>query len=853
MNLSSLFGVWKTADDDDDEQIPVKGRAYVDAAAAAAAARRLGSSSSDLWWWYWSGGVRARSSAAPGMMCAVSSEKKQLPAELVEGGHVRERETAKGEGAEIFCFLAGLLLLPSLPFLCSSFRRMDLESPSVSWWTSPKPTSLCFGDRGRLMEGGEQSGQGMDYGSVVLRKPTPSRPLPASLPGRSSSDSLTLMTGYGGAGGGHDSDRSFTHMLAGAMSSLPSSEDGREDGSSLAARSLGSGGGGSFAERMAARESSGMPPSRISMPQTSSYQLTIPPGLSPTQLLDSPVFVVNNQAAEPSPTTGTFNALAASFLSESAAHDRNDDQDSTPGFVFKPFPKPASRNPLSPLSAMVQQPFTGALSSHSQAQSGGQLGVSAAASSALAMNVSSQGAMMSGPPVAIPIAIPPMQPMRQQPPEPLQAMSPEEEPPAQASVPFIERPSEDGYNWRKYGQKQVKGSEFPRSYYKCTNTSCPMKKKVERSHDGQVTEIVYKGEHNHPKPQPTRRLAVAAAHLISDSGDRTDSDGKEWGGFQTGAGGGDGGTGFFGVKGERDPSSSRAYGLSLGPNGTPEPSSPSTSEDGSKSLTEDGDDDEHDSKRRRKEKRLAKEQVAPAPRTIREPRVVVQTTSDVDILDDGYRWRKYGQKVVKGNPHPRSYYKCTHLGCPVRKHVERASTDPKAVITTYEGKHNHDVPVARNSSHDNAGLGANASVPSQSGATSLPPPAPAPTYQQSSRYGSRGASVFRSLLDDGLNKGDAGVSDTDLGMRVGVGQGMRNMDGSGSHGLPARNGDLPNTNISMNLSVSLGGGRSMMDSYGGSQGMQDSGLRPKLEQDESLSHTNGLQSNVYQQRLAMRQ
>lgn len=38
----------------------------------------------------------------------------------------------------------------------------------------------------------------------------------------------------------------------------------------------------------------------------------------------------------------------------------------------------------------------------------------------------------------------------------------------------------------------------------------------------------------------------------------------------------------------------------------------------------------------------------------REPRVVVQTVSEVDILDDGYRWRKYGQKVVKGNPNPRS-------------------------------------------------------------------------------------------------------------------------------------------------------------------------------------------------------
>lgn len=43
----------------------------------------------------------------------------------------------------------------------------------------------------------------------------------------------------------------------------------------------------------------------------------------------------------------------------------------------------------------------------------------------------------------------------------------------------------------------------------------------------------------------------------------------------------------------------------------------------------------------------------PGSKTVREPRVVVQTTSDIDILDDGYRWRKYGQKVVRGNPNPR--------------------------------------------------------------------------------------------------------------------------------------------------------------------------------------------------------
>lgn len=96
---------------------------------------------------------------------------------------------------------------------------------------------------------------------------------------------------------------------------------------------------------------------------------------------------------------------------------------------------------------------------------------------------------------------------------------------------------------------------------------------------------------------------------------------------------------------------------------------------------------------------------AAASRSVREPRVVVQTTSEVDILDDGYRWRKYGQKVVKGNPNPRSYYKCTHPGCSVRKHVERASHDLKSVITTYEGKHNHEVPAARNSGQAGSGSG----------------------------------------------------------------------------------------------------------------------------------------------------
>lgn len=74
----------------------------------------------------------------------------------------------------------------------------------------------------------------------------------------------------------------------------------------------------------------------------------------------------------------------------------------------------------------------------------------------------------------------------------------------QTSALTVDNPADDGYNWRKYGQKAVKGGEYPRSYYKCTYSSCPVKKKVERSSDGQITQIIYRGQHNHQRP-PKRR------------------------------------------------------------------------------------------------------------------------------------------------------------------------------------------------------------------------------------------------------------------------------------------------------------------------------------------------------------
>ncbi|WOL16904.1 hypothetical protein Cni_G25692 [Canna indica] len=74
-------------------------------------------------------------------------------------------------------------------------------------------------------------------------------------------------------------------------------------------------------------------------------------------------------------------------------------------------------------------------------------------------------------------------------------------------------------------------------------------------------------------------------------------------------------------------------------------------------------------------------------RTIKVPAI---SNKLADIPADDYSWRKYGQKPIKGSPHPRGYYKCSSMrGCPARKHVERCVEEPTMLIVTYEGEHNH--------------------------------------------------------------------------------------------------------------------------------------------------------------------
>ncbi|XP_043699373.1 probable WRKY transcription factor 32 isoform X2 [Telopea speciosissima] len=239
-------------------------------------------------------------------------------------------------------------------------------------------------------------------------------------------------------------------------------------------------------------------------------------------------------------------------------------------------------------------------------------------------------------------------------------------------------PTSDGYNWRKYGQKQVKSTESSRSYYKCTFSDCHAKKKVERcDHTGRVTEIIYKGRHNHEPPRKIR--CTKTRRLVSSAGPIVETE-----------------TIDHPVKRLDDYEPSTSRGEPSQPTlPTPEQKrhSSDASGTGAETKAEGENGDEPEPKRRMKDNNVTYS--GPVLKTIKEPKIVVQAAGDVGISSDGYRWRKYGQKMVKGNPYPRSYYKCTSAGCPVRKHVERAVDDTTAVLITYEGKHDHDMPVPK--------------------------------------------------------------------------------------------------------------------------------------------------------------
>ncbi|KAF8077325.1 hypothetical protein N665_1046s0013 [Sinapis alba] len=75
----------------------------------------------------------------------------------------------------------------------------------------------------------------------------------------------------------------------------------------------------------------------------------------------------------------------------------------------------------------------------------------------------------------------------------------------------------DAWAWRKYGQKPIKGSPYPRSYYRCSSSKgCLARKQVERNpQNPEKFTITYTNEHNHELP--TRRNSLAGSTRAKSS------------------------------------------------------------------------------------------------------------------------------------------------------------------------------------------------------------------------------------------------------------------------------------------------------------------------------------------------
>ncbi|KAF8398596.1 hypothetical protein HHK36_017527 [Tetracentron sinense] len=73
----------------------------------------------------------------------------------------------------------------------------------------------------------------------------------------------------------------------------------------------------------------------------------------------------------------------------------------------------------------------------------------------------------------------------------------------------------------------------------------------------------------------------------------------------------------------------------------------------------------------------------------REEQLIDMEGHNLVIPEDGYAWKKYGQKFIKNIGKNRSYFKCQKTNCRAKKRAEWSSSDPSNLRVVYEGMHTH--------------------------------------------------------------------------------------------------------------------------------------------------------------------
>lgn len=238
----------------------------------------------------------------------------------------------------------------------------------------------------------------------------------------------------------------------------------------------------------------------------------------------------------------------------------------------------------------------------------------------------------------------------------------------------------DGHAWRKYGQKYNKHSTHPTCYYRCATQHCPCKRQVSHDENGQAT-VVYRGEHNHARPFYIKLMVGSPEQfrLCARRYARFICDGQECDGDKQPA--------------INDPlvvQQSRDHGV---PPPDPQEVDALLDRIGRPPL---GGYEHKCGDRRIKisfsiDSGSLAEPNEPSAVTLGSLQSPGHNGAIADY-SDGFAWRKYGQKHVRGSGVLKAYYRCANSDCNARKTVQRpANTTVRSldIVVSYEGSHSH--------------------------------------------------------------------------------------------------------------------------------------------------------------------